>query len=767
MSGAEVATRVRQAASKRWDEALFRLGLPSFRPSVGTGSQTRGRFFWAEGGEAERAELIRTMLPDETEAALREADRICNHRFSLLGYEELDFGAEIDWHLDPVHGRRAPQKPWSKIAYLDFVEVGDHKIVWELNRHQHLVTLAKARVFTGDRRYLDELIRQWRSWQSANRYPIGINWASSLEVAFRALSWIWIEHLLPDEAANAEFHRELVGGLEFHGRYIERFLSTYFSPNTHLLGEALALFFLGTLYPGMARATRWRNEGWGILTEQAKHQVRADGVYFEQSLHYHVYALDFFLHARWLAQLNEMAIPGEFDTTLQKMLDVVEALAQAGPAEGFGDDDGGRLFNPQRNQTHHMTDPLGVGALLYERKDAPGAGLTEESIWLFGDRAVTRLSQASGRDSVVARAFDQGGLYIMGGSSPCSHQLVVDAGPQGTGRSGHGHADALSIRLTADGRRWLVDSGSGIYVGAERSLRDFFRGTGAHNTLRVNGEDQAVPGDAFSWTQIPETKVERWVAGSGFSYLVASHDGYRRLSEPVTHQRSVFSVGDGLYLLRDAVVGSGRHSVEVHWHFAPGTQVEAMNEGILATAESAQSCVQLRFAHDGAWSHDIVEGQHSPAYGRIVAVNAARSYAMVDVPAEIGSLLTVGIGKQTEARLITLAEGAVRRYELRSDASTHLFFFSSGSGRWRCGDWSSDAEVIYCEIPSGELGHLIVIGGSSIAHQERAILNVDERLEWVEWRKRDGVVSETASRLPMPVLRTDHAFGQTLLPTRP
>jgi hypothetical protein len=46
------------------------------------------------------------------------------------------------------------------------------------------------------------------------------------------------------------------------------------------------------------------------------------------------------------------------------MLDVVAALAQAGPAEGFGDDDGGRLWNPRRNRTEQMTDPLALGAVI-------------------------------------------------------------------------------------------------------------------------------------------------------------------------------------------------------------------------------------------------------------------------------------------------------------------------------------------------------------------------------------------------------------------
>ena len=48
------------------------------------------------------------------------------------------------------------------VANLDFRVVGDSKVTWELNRHQHLVTLAKAYRVTGDRSYANETLRQWR-----------------------------------------------------------------------------------------------------------------------------------------------------------------------------------------------------------------------------------------------------------------------------------------------------------------------------------------------------------------------------------------------------------------------------------------------------------------------------------------------------------------------------------------------------------------------------------------------------------------------------
>ena len=77
--------------------------------------------------------------------------------------------------------------------------------------------------------------------------------------------------------------------------------------------------------------------------------MRPDGVYFEQALHYHVYALDFFLHTRLLAEKNRFDIPAEYDQVVNRMIDVVAALSQAGTPQTFGDDDGGRLFNPRRN----------------------------------------------------------------------------------------------------------------------------------------------------------------------------------------------------------------------------------------------------------------------------------------------------------------------------------------------------------------------------------------------------------------------------------
>jgi len=531
---------------------------------------------------------------------IAQAERICRHRFDLLGYQGLDFGSPIDWHLDPVHHKRAPRIPWYKIPFLDFDQVGDHKIIWELNRHQHLVTLAEAWRCTGDDRFAAGIRAQWRHWQQENPYPIGINWASSLEVAFRALSWLWVCHLLGD------FPDDWLRALHLHGWHIERYLSTYFSPNTHLLGEGVALFSIGLLCPQIRAADRWRERGWKIVLRQAETQVRDDGFHFEQSVYYHVYALEFFQQARILAARNGIPIPPAFERTIEKMSEALSALSQAGAAPRFGDDDGGRL----------------IGNLAPVRPCAP--------------------------HSV---ALKSAGIYAM--TAPRS-QLFIDAGPLGVFTGGHGHADALSVQLVMDGRSVLLDPGTFCYTCPER---DRFRGTSAHNTLQVDGRDQATPAGPFAWTGMPEITVDRWHAAERYDFFAGHHDGYY----PIVHHRQVFALKSKFWLVRDVAVGSGHHRLTLHWHYLPDPAISILPPT----------------GHP--WTAAVERWDWSPIYGKKAPAYVLRFSTETALPAEFAVLLVPG----APPGLFTQIGPGAYRYE--DAGETHEFTFTGAGFSYRHG----------------------------------------------------------------------------------
>ncbi|MGA7764664.1 MAG: alginate lyase family protein [Candidatus Sulfotelmatobacter sp.] len=730
---AELRDRIRQELAKRQDGLLSHIGYGFARNSRNSAPIKAGNFFFRADSVDAILTLLRQRVPGQIQEIVNRAEKICRHRFDLLGYENLDCGSPIDWHLDAVHGRRAPRKLFHKVRYLDFSEVGDSKVTWELNRHQHLVTLAKACRLTGDPRYADEILRQWRQWRADNPYPVGINWASSLEVSFRSLSWIWTYHLLKGSPGLPDFRDEWLRSLALHGRHIERYLSTYFSPNTHLLGEGVGLFFLGVLCPELAAAERWKALGWEIVVREADRQVQADGFHFEQSTYYHVYALDFFLHSAVLACANNIPIPSSLEETLERMLTALCLLGWTGSPPQFGDDDGGRLFDPRRNRSEYLLDPLATGAILFHRGDYKfaAADLPEETIWLLGIEGVRRWDNLEATPTTMdSAALSAAGFHLLTAPQPAT-QLVVHAGPQGTQSGGHSHADALSVCLQSHGRSLLLDPGTYEYVG-EGGDRDLFRSTEMHNTLRVDGANQAETATPFAWKRLTQSKVEQWMKGKGFDLVVASHDGYQRLVPPVIHRRWVLSLKNGVYLVRDVVEGQGMHQLDVSWHL--GQDMQLLRENLFRVKGTSQGLALLP-AQGHGWAEEVRKEDWSPVYGQKAPMTVLNFGTTATVPAEFAILLvTLEEAHRSPGSFVRIVarqpDPAVSAYRYSSEDGEYSFLFGEPGKPWRQGVVSSDAGFVCWIQKHSKI--LILCKGSYAAIEGGPELHCRGEVSWGE-----------------------------------
>jgi hypothetical protein len=620
-------------------------GLAAFRRSAVE------RFF-AGAGDPRLPALLDAGLPEHRSHTLAAADALRERSFSLLGHRALFLDEPIDWHRDAVSGRKAPFVHWSRIDPLDQEHVGDSKVTWELNRHQWLVTLGQAYRMSGDESYASVFASSVRDWMEANPPGMGINWASSLEVSYRMISWCWALNLFRDSALlTPRLYADMLGWLCSHAAHVERYLSRYFSPNTHLTGEALGLFYAGVLFPELPRARRWQTLGARILQRELPRQVLPDGVYFEQSTCYGRYTAEIYLHFLILARRNGMAVPASVAERVQLLLDHLLAVSRPdGGLPQIGDADGGKLLPLGRRTADDCRDVFAVAAAFFKRADYAWAarGPAAETAWLLGPGGYDAFDALKPEPPPAppSRLFPAGGCVVMqGGWGRDAHQLLFDAGPLGCRISGgHGHADLLSVQCSAFGRPQLVDPGTYCYT-AHPNWRDHFRGSAAHSTVVIDRKSQAVTAGAFSWRKRPLARLRRWLSTPAFDYADADHDAYRRLPDPVRHRRRVLFVKPRYWVVVDDLLGADVHQVDLQLQFRPGQLVDTADGWKHAPGPEGRGLFIKAFAasplqveiHEG--DVEPIRGWVSPDYGLRVPAPLLCYTTVVRLPLQVATLL--------------------------------------------------------------------------------------------------------------------------------
>jgi hypothetical protein len=510
------------------------------------------------------------------------------------------------------------------------------------------------------------------------------------------------------------------------------------------------------LLPQIKSAVRWRKLGWQIILNEAKNQVRADGFHFEQSSYYHVYAIDFFLHAAVLAMNNGIPLPPEFEQKLQKMLDALCLLGSNGYVPRFGDDDGGRLFDGRRNRTEHLLDPLATGAILFGRGDfkTVAQGLREETVWLLGTAGVAEFDRIEPKPiEPASNALLKAGFHVM--SDP-QVRTTVDAGPLGAGTGGHGHADALSLVMADAKGPLLIDPGTLEYIGSGPE-RNQYRGTAAHNTLVVDDRDQADGKGPFGWTSLPSAKAEKWINGESFDLFVGSHDGFRRLSQPVTHRRWVFSLKSEFVLVRDIAEGEGKHRLDLYWHLAPEFRSQGRRGDAFLDARRERGMLTIPVDGHG-WAQDVRQGSWSPVYGKAERAAILHFGTVTTLPAEFVTLLVPVIKANVRGGdLTSIAEASdsrvVRGHRYATPSREHRMFFAPENKGWSAGDWASDAEFVYSSADKqGSNRSLIFYNGSYVSMAGRKLVQCSRKISRYESIATDQEV-KTFSSEPDAVLQ--------------
>lgn len=750
--------RLLQEAGKRVDRVAGALGIDpaaselksgagkagSDSSAARTGSAPElppGRFFFAASEVDAILDLLRHRLPRACDEITERAERICRHQFDLLGHTGLNFGTPIDWHFDPGNTARTSLVPWYKIH--DGGKA-DLRIIRALNRHQHLVTLAKAHLLTRSPQFLTELLDQWRAWNKENPYPLGVNWSSGTEAAMRSLAWLWVGHLLgASPSAPKSFQHELLRGLATSARHIERYLGCD-APAGNPLSQAVALYFTGVLCPRLRSAETWRELGWRLIIEEAERRAAPGGASWAASLGDEVRALNFFMHARILASRNQIAVPTPLDQTIKNGLAFLAGASQAGLPPRWG----GENTEASEQCVERALALLSTGAALYADAAFKAAVRTfsEEAVWLIGTAGAVQFDVVESRPAPAASAaFPDRGFYIMAAGRPAAPkqsangagaqqriQLAVAAPPSPNPGK---RAGALSIQLSIDGQEWLVDSA--LAAGA---LATSLRASEASicNTLIVDGSSSAAAHDPAA------TRV--WISGRGFDLFEASRAANDDLANPVIHYRTVLHVKAGFWFVRDRVEGRDERQLGLSWQFSPAFVPHYTPPGFTFThagGDGNLAGLAIVPAEGHGWSQELARGYVASPCGAPQAAPVLRFDTRVRPPAEFAVVLQPVDKDDSHPRKLVRGDGdRVVCYHYQYPGARYLLFLSMQAGVWELGGWRSDARFVVASVPDRDHApQAVICFGSFLDYDGQSVLTCDRPLEWCE--AADGGVSSS------------------------
>ncbi len=459
--------------------------------------------------------------------------------------------------------------------------------LWRYNQHYF-----EDLVAVGSHERRDWHVSLLNSWLANNPPGRGDGW-DPYPVSMRIVNWIkW-------SLAGNELPEEAISSLAIQARWLMKRLERHLLGN-HLFANAKALVFAGIFFKG-PEADKWRKTGLSILKREIPEQILDDGGHFELSPMYHaailVDLLDLIniLHAA-AGQLSDKEV--EFTSSCRGRI----------PAMLFW--------------LKTMSHP--DGGISFFNDAALGNGPTIEEIVNYAARLNIHLKTFPRQ---IEWLRDSGYIRLSNRQST----LVADVAPVGPDYlPGHAHADTLSFELSLNRQRAIVNSGTSVYgIGAER-LRQ--RGTAAHSTLMIDGQDSSEVWAGFRVGR--RARPFEVSARKEGAMLIAegAHDGYRHLAGAPVHKRTWCLEDRGLMVV-DRVYGAGCHRVELRFHLAPELRAEQRTDRtIVVKNEGGEPLFILSIEGETA---DIEQSSWHPQFGIVIPSQAILVHAVVNLPTEL------------------------------------------------------------------------------------------------------------------------------------
>lgn len=386
-------------------------------------------------------------------------------------------------------------------------------------------------------------------WVTENPVGLGVPW-EPYPTSLRIVNWIkW-------SLGGGRLTQSSLESLATQARWLMRRLERHLLGN-HLFANAKALVFAGAFFDG-PEADAWLRTGLGILRDEVAEQILPDGGHFELSTMYHALACEDVLDLCNVAA----AYRG-----INRGLDAASATWSA-------------CVPPMQRWLHTMCHPDGEIALFNDA--AFDVAPRPLELRQYARRLGFEDSMSSVRTVVLAASG-----YVR--VERDDMVAILDAARVGPDYlPAHAHADTLTFELSLFGQRVLVNSGTSTY--ATNAQRSRERGTAAHNTVVLDGDNSSEVWGAFRVGRRARPHHFACEERGVTTEVQCAHDGYSHLPGSPIHARR-WTVGSGQLMVHDTVTARHRQAAS-YWHLHPAVRVTRPPSG-----DGTVSTLELTLAH--------------------------------------------------------------------------------------------------------------------------------------------------------------------------
>lgn len=514
------------------------------------------------------------------------ADQVLRHEFDLLGSGPVHVDP-IDWHTDFKCGAK-----WEKSFYRELrtPRGADIKVPWELSRCQHLLWLGEAYLITNEAKYAKEIVDEINWWIDDNPLMYSVNWKCAMDVAFRAVNWMYALNMIVHCGDfNDEFAIKVSKSFWQHGFFIRNNLERQIPySNNHYASDIVGLLYIGALFNHTSKGRRWFRFALKDYYKEVLTQVLPSGVHYERSVSYHRLMTELFSYPFYMLKRLGEDVPPKVVDRVGKMYDYVATYTKPnGLAPLIADNDDGRFvpFQKRDFRRHdYLNDPSSVENSFVATGMTPLFCSSFQGGQYIPDAGVSIIKQ------------DDNYVFVnLGGYSKHPKETDVSIGT-------HTHNDLLSFELCLDGEDVLVDAGTYLYTSSKED-RDSFRSTVKHNTVVVDGEEQNGMVGAFVLKRNVHKRELKQISESAYEGEYCTIEG------KMNHKRR-FDFKEGQLIIIDTISKAGTsHEAKLYFHFAPGLAPVIPDDEIVVEGKA-----RISFSKK-ATQMVVIDDKISPSFG--------------------------------------------------------------------------------------------------------------------------------------------------------